>query len=654
MTVAGPTWTKLPFAAQLYAALVMIAGVAAFVVFFPRPPASPALFVILLVFACVMSAWKVNLPIPVSNGSTLSVSYTANLMALLLLGTPPAVVIAVVGAFAQCTYRAKARYPLHRTLFSMAAAALTMVATGEVYHALGGQAAPFDIPTLARPLVGAIGTYFLINTSLVAAAIALSTRRSLVETWRGDFLWSASSFVVAGTAGAIGAVVVARGEHWKAVLLIAPIYLTYRTYEVFVGRLDDQRRHTEEMRQALAEMTRLEEARKHLLEREQAARASAEAANRLKDEFLAVVSHELRTPLNAILGWADLLRRGRLDERLRERAHQTIFDSSKRQAQLIDDLLDVARIAAGKIRLERATLDIKQVIVEALQVVQPAADAKGVRLTFEAADAIGPVLGDVARLQQVTWNLLSNAVKFTPEGGDVRVRLRQVDDAIELTVADTGQGIAADFLPSVFDPFRQADGSSTRQHLGLGLGLSIVRSLVELHDGSVTAHSDGEGMGATFIVRLPVAGRRSASSDDDRRGERASDAASLEGLSVLVVDDDMANREIVAVHLQAHHASVITAASAAEAFDILQRQHVDVLLADVGMPGEDGYSLVRRVRALASPEVATIPAAALTALAREEDRQQALAAGFQLHLAKPVDAEVLVAAVTTLHRLKFT
>jgi len=654
MTIAGPTWTTLPLVARVYAALVMIAGALMLAVWFPRTTASPALFVVLLVFACVMSAWKVNLPIPVSNGSTLSVSYAANLMALLLLGTASAVVIAVAGVFTQCTYKAKQRYPVYRTAFSMAAAAITMVATGAVYQALGGHSAPFDIPALARPLVGAIGTYFLVNTSLVAAAIASTTDRSFVDTWRGDFLWSGSSFVVAGTAGAIGAVVVARGEHWKAVLLLAPIYLTYRTYEVFVGRLDDQRRHTEEMRQALAEMTRLEEARKHLLEREQSARASAEAANRLKDEFLAVVSHELRTPLNAILGWADMLRRGRLDERLRDRAYQTIFDSSKRQAQLIDDLLDVARIAAGKIRLDRSTLDIKQVIVEALQVVQPAADAKGVRMTFEAGDGIRPVLGDAARLQQVTWNLLSNAVKFTPEGGGVHVRLLQVDEQIELSVADTGQGIAADFLPSVFDPFRQADASSTRQHPGLGLGLSIVRSLVELHDGSVSAHSGGEGKGATFVVRLPAADRRAAAAHDRRAERLGAEANSLEGVCVLVVDDDMANREIVAVHLQEHRANVITASSAAEAIDILQKQHVDVLLADIGMPGEDGYSLVRRVRALASAEAASIPAAALTALAREEDRQQALAAGFQLHLAKPVDADVLVAAVAMLQRLKVT
>ncbi len=412
-----------------------------------------------------------------------------------------------------------------------------MTATGTVYGWLDGVPAPKELSGLAKPLVGTIATYFLVNTSLVAGAIATSTSRGLLRTWRDDFLWSGASFMVAGTAGALSAVIVARHEHWQTVLLVAPIYLTYRTYEVFVGRLEDQKRHTDEMRRlhletvaalglareaehalaeekerlavTLAEMTNLEEQRHQALEREQSARANSEQANRLKDQFLAVVSHELRTPLNAILGWADMLRRGTVREANRARAFQTIFESAKRQMQLVDDLLDVSRIASGKLRLERTVVDLADVSREAVQVVRPSAEARRVRVSFNGSRSAGRVLGDAARLQQVIWNLLSNAVKFTPEGGRIQVGLRGTSsrDAVELVVTDTGAGISKEFLPTVFDAFRQADSSFTRTHPGLGLGLSIVKSLVEAHGGTVRALSEGEGLGATFIVRLPAAPR---------------------------------------------------------------------------------------------------------------------------------------------------
>jgi len=409
----------------------------------------------------------------------------------------------------------------------------------------------------------------------------------------------------------------------------------------------------ERLASTVAAMTRLEETRHNLLEREQAARASAEEANRLKDQFLAVVSHELRTPLNAILGWADMLRRRKLDEAARGRAVRTIFDSAKHQAQLVEDLLDVSRIISGKLRLERTEVDLRDVVREALQVVEPAADAKRIRVTVAADSPLGKVVGDAARLQQIAWNLLSNAVKFTPEGGTVDVRLRQVTHYVEMTVSDTGQGIAPHFLSAVFEAFRQGDGSTTRTHPGLGLGLSIVKNLVEAHGGTVAASSAGEGRGATFTVRLPLA---VPSVDTDRRRAKEQAAAgsgmvSLDGLSVLIVDDDRQSRDVVAAHLQQCHAAVLTATSAAQAFDILQARRVDVLLADIGMPDEDGYSLIRRVRALAPPAVASIPAAALTAFARDEDRQMALQAGFQMHLPKPIDAESLVSAVARLSKL---
>ena len=405
----------------------------------------------------------------------------------------------------------------------------------------------------------------------------------------------------------------------------------------------------ERLAAALADMTRLEARQAELLQREQAARASSETANRLKDQFLAVVSHELRTPLNAMLGWAHMLRRATGDDALRERASRIIFDSAKRQAQLIEDLLDVSRITSGKLRLDRHFVDLKTVVQDAIQVVQPAADAKDIKLTLTCERSLGAFYGDGTRLQQVTWNLLSNAVKFTPEGGAVHVRLARERNIAELVVSDTGQGISEGFLPSMFDAFRQADGSSTRVHPGLGLGLSIVKNLVEAHGGSVRAHSEGSGRGAVFTVRLPIA------------VTMASDAlptATERTLSRRRLPRSRACRcswstttwragKIVATHLQESRAEVVTAGSAAEAFELLHRRRIDVLLADIAMPVEDGYSLIRRIRA-SRPDVATIPAAAVTALAADDDRGRALRAGFHLHLSKPLDAHTLVAAVAKL------
>ena len=646
--------------AQVYVGVVTTAGFATLIAFVPLRVPNPLLFATLVIVACLTSAWKVTLPISVANGSTLSVSYAANLMTLLLLGPQAAVVASVAGVWTQCTYKAKEPYPAHRTLFSMATAVLSMAASGATFGALGGQVAPVDALLLARPLAAAIGVYFLVNTLLVAGAIAMSTRRSFVATWREDFLWSSASFMVAGSAGALAAVVIARGAAWEAAFLVAPVYLTYRTYELFVGRLDDERRHADESRalqqetmRALNQVREAEYARDQHLAREQAARAAAEQASRIKDEVLAVVSHELRTPLTSILGWSDMLRLGLLPDAAKPNAVQTIFDSASKQAQLIEDLLDVSRIAAGKLRLERDTVMLVEPLHAALQVVTPAADAKGVRIELDVDPAVGAVWGDAARLQQVLWNLLSNAVKFTPRGGRVSVRLRGSDDGAEIVVSDTGQGIAPEFLPRVFDAFRQEDGSTTRVQPGLGLGLSIVKSLVEAHGGTITAQSDGRDLGATFVVVLPTVvpamdGRSAVS-----RPQRAATAApvSLGGVTVLVVDDDEETREVVAAHLRCCEADVLTAPSAPRAFELLMDRRVDVLLADIAMPGEDGYSLIRRVRASAGP-AAAVPAAALTAFAREEDRNRALEAGFQMHLTKPIDAQALAAAVTNLSSVR--
>ena len=628
-------WRALPRRAQLFIGVVIAAGAALLVLLFPTAYPRPALFAALLVAGCLTSLWKVTLPVAAASNATLSMSYAANLMALLLLGPREAMVVAIAGVWAQSTMRTRGRYPRYRTAFNLGAEALTMAATGAVYTGLGAPARPSDLTLLAPPLVGAIVTYFAVNTGLVASAIGLTTGQRPWAVWRDDFLWSGASFMVAGSAGAIAAVVIERGEQWAAVLLMAPVYLTYRTYLLFVARLEDQKRHE----QALSE-----------------AKERAEQANRLKDQFLAMVSHELRTPLNAILGWADMLRSGTLDPARRDRASQAIYDSAQRQAQLVDELLDGARIMSGKLRVDRHSVDLNAVVRRARDVVLPVADAKRIQVIVEGDGLPAIVEGDDVRLQQVTWNLLTNAVKFTPEGGIIRVRVRRVHHAVELAVIDTGSGIPQDFLPAVFEPFRQADGSATRAHGGLGLGLTIVKHIVEAHDGNVRAESAGAGTGATFTVSLPVAPELHtqmphAASTVAAPGVSAETDPSLEGLSVLVVDDDDQTRQVIAAHLESHRAVVLTATCAAQAFEVLQREHPNVLLADVAMPGEDGYSLIRRLRAMTASDTAAIPAVAVTAFARDEDRRQALQAGFQLHLVKPIEPRSLIAAVARVGRL---
>jgi signal transduction histidine kinase len=392
--------------------------------------------------------------------------------------------------------------------------------------------------------------------------------------------------------------------------------------------------------------------------REKEARRQAEEANRLKDEFLATLSHELRTPLNAILGWAQMLRSGKLDTATTGRAVETIERNAKAQAQLIADILDVSRIITGKLRLELGPVNLPRVIETVLDSVRPAAEAKEIRLSVLLDPLATPVLGDSDRLQQVIWNLLSNAIKFTPKGGLVGVVLRQVEESsLEIEVRDSGIGIRQDFLPYVFDRFRQAESSITRSHGGLGLGLSIVRHLVELHGGTVQVDSEGEGKGAAFTVRLPVraqgvgagvapAGRRPM--EDEAVAEAPAGPPPLAGLHVLVMDDEEDTRELVAMALSHGGATVTAVPSVPEALEALDRSVPDVLVSDIGVPGEDGYSLMRKVRARDATQGGRLPALALTAYARAEDRIQAFAAGFQMHLAKPVDPDELVAVVTSL------
>jgi PAS domain S-box-containing protein len=388
----------------------------------------------------------------------------------------------------------------------------------------------------------------------------------------------------------------------------------------------------------------------------QNARRTADVANRAKDEFLAVVSHELRTPLNAIMGWAKLLSAQGFDERRRQGAIETIERNAIAMAQLIEDLLDMSRVISGKMRLEVQHVDFSAVIKAAIESVRPAAAAKGVNIA-PVLDGMAPaILGDPTRLQQVVWNLLSNAVKFTPKGGTVDVVLRRVASSLELVVADTGKGIAATFLPNVFDAFRQEDASPSRTRGGLGLGLAITRQLVELHGGRVTCDSEGEGRGATFTVSLPISAvgpsreaRKSAARQfgADPPYERP---AHLRGLRVLVVDDDDDARRLVAMILEDCGSRVTTADSVDDAMRKIAEDVPDVLLSDIGMPEADGYDLIRKVRALPRESGGDIPAAALTAYARPEDRRRLLNSGFSIHLPKPVEPAELVAVVATLSR----
>ena len=375
-------------------------------------------------------------------------------------------------------------------------------------------------------------------------------------------------------------------------------------------------------------------------------------AGKQMNEFLAVVSHELRTPLNAMLGWVRLLRSGRLDPETFERGLATIERNTLTQAQLVEDLLDVSRIVSGKLVLSVESVDLEGVIQGAVDSVRLAAESKGVRLQIITESGVGMVLGDPSRLQQVLWNLLSNAIKFTPKGGRVRLQLERVDSSVRITVDDTGIGIPPEFLPHAFERFRQADAGVNRTHGGLGLGLAIVKHLVEAHGGTVAAESRGQGMGATFVVQLPIAPiRRENTHLRNTFGPqlgRFECPSALAGVHVLVVDDEVDAREMIETVLRECKVVVRSVGSAAEALALLDEWRADVLVSDIGMPGENGYELIQKLRQRPAERGGAIPAVALTAYARLQDRMQALAAGFQMHVAKPVEPAELVVVVNSL------
>ena len=412
----------------------------------------------------------------------------------------------------------------------------------------------------------------------------------------------------------------------------------------------------------IADVTERKEAeaeREQLLESERTARAAAERASRIKDEFLATLSHEIRTPLSAILGWAQIMRRSKSPED-HAAGLEVIERNARAQAQIIDDLLDMSSIISGKVRLQMQEMDLAALIHVSVETVRPTAEAKDIILdaTISPLDT-ARMIGDANRMQQVLWNLLSNAIKFTPRGGRIKVSLTRSDSQLEIGVADTGEGIGADFLPFVFDRFRQADASTTRHHGGLGLGLSIVRQIAELHGGSVRATSAGPGQGATFFVSLPIAAMREIAESPQitgpvvvKREEEAlaTVAWNIDGVRVLVVDDEPDARAMIQRLLQEHGAIVSAAGSAGEAMEYLRQGRFDVLLSDIGMPGEDGYSLIRRVRQLSTEKGGSIHAIALTAFARTEDRVRAISAGFTMHLAKPVETVELITMIAAVRR----
>ena len=413
-------------------------------------------------------------------------------------------------------------------------------------------------------------------------------------------------------------------------------------------------RHAEELQLEIAERKQAEEERAQLLISERAARAEAEQVNRTKDEFLATLSHELRTPLTAILGWSHLVRTGKLEDDQLLRAVETIERNARSQSQLIDDLLDVSRIITGKLQIEPRSIDLRSVIEAAIEAVRPSFEAKEIQFETVMDATACPVSGDANRLQQIFWNLFSNAVKFTPPKGKVQVELKRCQPMVTISVTDSGIGINPEFVPYIFDRFRQADGSTTRAHGGLGLGLSIVKHLVELHEGTVEVQSEGQDRGATFTVSFPIAAAGSSevspepAADSQSNGIRPEFSTILTGLRILVVDDEADSRDVVNAILTRCGGEVICCESTQKALEIFREWKPDLLVSDIGMPIEDGYELIKKLRKLRIKGAKQVPAVALTAYATKEDKARALEAGFQMHVPKPIEPGALIQTIVAI------
>lgn len=605
-------------------------------------------FVVLALLVVISSLVAVRIP---RVSGRITIADTFIFLTMLLFGGPAAVLMSALEGVSTTLLISKKPRTI---LLNAAVLASSTFVTAVVLHFVVGPPAQMVTATYSANFFAGICLMALVqyttNTALIAVEKSGKINTSIWQTWKTYYLWtSITYFAGASAAGIIANLMATFGFYAITATLpiIVIIYFTYHTYlkniESSLLRAEIARQHVEELSGYIGELKRSQEVRGQLLQREQRARAEAEAANRIKDEFLATLSHELRTPLTSLLGWACLLRGSSVDETLRAKGIEAIERNAKVQARLIDDLLDVSRIISGKLNLQVRPLDVSNSIEAAIAVVRPAANAKAIGLVYKKLPSIGAISGDAARLQQVVWNLLSNAVKFTPEGGYIEVRVERVNSHVRISVDDTGQGISAEFLPQVFDRFRQADSSTTRNYGGLGLGLAIVRHLVELHGGTVHAQSPGEGLGATFSAIFPLLSERPQPEDTGQYGSRRiPSSTALNGLRVLVVDDEADARQIISTLIERTGAEVKTCESAGEALQLLQQWHPDVLMSDIAMPGEDGYSFINKVRSLPVEQGGHTPAAAFTAYAREEDRKRVLDAGFQMHIAKPVSSSKLV------------
>ena len=537
--------------------------------------------------------------------------------------------------------------------------AVAWLAGRAIIRSLTGLAAVVDQPTAGLAQTDLEGRFVLANRryrELVGRAPDGEMDGTFADTVHADDRAHAAAVLRGLTAAAPGAAVETRYARADGSLRWVDVSLSLvrdagEPRSIAIVALDATGRHAAEEAARAGDLERGE-----LLGRERKARQEAEAASQAKDEFLAVVSHELRTPLNTLRLWVGVLRNGPRDPQTIARAVDTIDRNTVLQARLIEDLLDVSRIVSGRLRLAIERTDLAGVIAQAIETVRPAAENKTITLSTALDPAAGPVLGDATRLQQVVWNLLANAVRFTPAGGRVAVGLRRAGLEAELTVTDSGRGMAPGLLPRVFDRFRQGESGTMRSHGGLGLGLSIARQIVELHGGTIRAASAGDGHGATFTVTLPLVAapavgpgpapplpRRAREEGPDRTPTRQ-----LEDVDVLVVDDDAETREVLKVALGFEGARVTTAPSVAEAVAAIEARWPDVLVSDIGMPGEDGYDLIRRVRRLEAARGRHIPAIALTAYAAAEDRRRTLQAGYDRHVAKPVEATAFAPLIASL------
>ena len=609
------------------------------------------------VFLCLMviASSLVAIPIPRVSGR-ITVADTFVFLTMLMYGGAAAILVSALEGVAATLIISKRPRTI---LFNSAILATSTFFTSTVLNLAFGPPAEIVDKGFNDRFFIAICVMALVqygaNTTLIAIEKASKIKESTWHTWRTYYLWTSVTYFAGASAAGIIAILIDRYGFY-AVVATAPIILiicfTYQTYlkniEASLEQTEAARLHVEELSRYITELQHSEEARGQLLLRAERARAEAEAANRIKDEFLATLSHELRTPLTSLLGWSSVLREGKRDEKVLSQGLEAIDRNARVQAQLIDDLLDVSRIVSGKLNLDVRPLDISSVTRAAINVVRPAADAKGISLDYWAEPGLGAISADSARLQQIIWNLLSNAVKFTPHGGQISVRVEQEGSDARVTVKDTGKGIEPEFLPRVFDRFRQADSSTTRSFGGLGLGLAIVRHLVELHGGTVSAQSEGLNKGALFSATFPLLTDRAEPIVAHSGDMIAVDFHSLDGLRVLLVDDEPEARQIISTVITRTGAEVTACTSASDALATLLQWKPDVILSDIAMPDEDGYSFIRKVRSLPRDKGGETPAAALTAYARDVDRRQALAAGYQMHIAKPIGASQLVTMVARL------